>query len=178
MTAIATAIAAAASAPASAAILYNSVEVVVYLGFGGLPETPARHQAALNNPLISIGSITAGFTDTGSLNVNTPKNNGRAFFNSGGGVLSYSSGLNITACNAFGNADSALTSSPSPTSSTPTGFSNLNSSKWDLVYLAVNGLPEVLSMDVTSRVSEPATLGIIGLGLGLLGTVTQRRKKA
>jgi hypothetical protein len=43
--------------------------------------------------------------------------------------------------------------------------------------VAANDLPEVLAMDVSSRVPEPATLGIIGLGLGLIGTASQRRKK-
>ena len=211
-TGIATVIATAASAPAFAAILYNSVDGVVYLGFGGFSEASVRNQAALSNPLLSVGSKTASFSDNGTLNFTTPANNRRSFFNSCGGAVSDSTGLNTlvsgpvftlttvmtisgttafqawgslptdddgtTAYNTFANAGAGLTGGPSPTSSMSMRFSNPNGSKWELVYGVVNGLPEVLPMDATSRVSEPATLGIIGLGLGLLGMASQRHRKA
>ncbi len=92
-----------------------------------------------------------------------------------GGTITHDDGVSLY--NTFGTAGSLLASSAGPTSSISTSFANLNSSNWELVYVAANDLPEVLSMDVTSRVPEPATLGIIGLGLGLIGTASQRRKK-
>jgi hypothetical protein len=100
---------------------------------------------------------------------------GSTFGQSWGGTITHDDG--VTLYNTFGNAGSLLASSAGPTSSISTSFANLNSSNWGLVYVAANDLPEVLAMDVSSRVPEPATLGIIGLGLGLIGTASQRRKK-
>lgn len=126
-----------------------------------------------------ISTITGGLAypiSTGNFGTTTVMTfSGSTFGQSWGGTITHDDG--VTLYNTFGNAGSALASSAGPTSSISTSFANLNSSNWGLVYVAANDLPEVLAMDVSSRVPEPATLGIIGLGLGLIGTASQRRKK-
>lgn len=69
--------------------------------------------------------------------------------------------------------------SPSPTVpiNTPFGLTSTGGN-YRIIYAAANGLPEVLSVDITQSVPEPGSLALLGLGLVAGAGVVLRRRRS
>ncbi|MEM8797350.1 MAG: PEP-CTERM sorting domain-containing protein [Pseudomonadota bacterium] len=70
-----------------------------------------------------------------------------------------------------------LGGNPGPTSQVTTPVAGFNGGEFSFVYVATNGDPSVLNVDVTP-VPLPAAFPLLAGGIGLLGFLTWRRKRA